>query len=129
MLIHFTWWLNNRSVTRRIKFSIDGSSIKRRPQNVLFGCPKNIHVVRPRNVQIKHPRNVRIVRNANVRTSFEHPMGTFRGRLMRTSYVRLILYVECPWKFNVTETLYERTFWTYRKRPRNVQMLAGWKLI
>ena len=36
----------------RVGSSNDGSSIKRRPQNVLFGRPKNVDIVRPTNVEV-----------------------------------------------------------------------------
>ena len=52
----------------------DGSSIKERTY-------RSSH-----KVQIKRYRIVRIGRNSNLRTSFERPMGTFRGGSIKTSY-------------------------------------------
>lgn len=39
----------------------------------------------------------------NICTSSKRLIDPFRGRLMKTSYERLILYLWCPCAFNVTE--------------------------
>ena len=60
------------------------SYFKERPLNVLFGRPKEVHIVRRTNIQMKQHWHLGTGRNLKARKSFNRPMGTSYRRLPET---------------------------------------------